>query len=741
MCAVTMLAGEPTSAGKSLAERVVIRRDTYGIRHIFAETDEAAAFGLGYAQAEDHLDVVARHLVDARGESATIFGPSALENDIAMQRLDNHPEARRHFNAVGRSFRAVLDAFAGGINLYVQQHRAGLPAWIPTFTGVDVLADVRSGAADSVGSAALIRALAAKYGAPGDPTPDLRTDDEAEYESAGSNAFALAGSRTTSGKPILLGNPHLSWASRYWEAHVVVPGRLNFYGSTLAGLPWLRAGFNEHLGYVQTNNAPDLSDVFALPLDPSRPDAYLFDGRSRPLVRKTVVVEVTQPDGSLVSESRSFWSSHVGPIVYRSRDKAFALRSVALDSWRQFEGFYELSHARSLRQYLHTLGRLFNHTSNFTYADATGNILYQWSAKLPKRVVDGTSYELDVPGDTKKYLWTKYHRLSELPRLLNPPGGYIQNANNPPWFVSTRDPIDPNRYPPYVERGDLALRPQLALQLLGSRDRFSPDDVLDLKFTARLLLADRVKPALLEAARKVAAPSADLARGIELMECWDNRVAAASVGAIVFQRFWDTYRAGMPQPYAAAWDSSRPVETPSGLSDPARAVTMLEDAVRWTRSTHGSEAVAWGDVHRYRFGDIDLPGEGAAGIYGAYRVQQFDAAPAGKRIAGQTPTGLAGFGDAWILLVHFTKPLQAWSILAYGQTTNPRSPHSRDQIMTFADHRLRPVWFTEAEIKAHLEREYRPSDPPASAPQAVVQPQTVPSPSVRESPTKGEVRR
>ena len=83
----------------------------------------------------------------------------------------------------------------------------------------------------------------------------------------------LSGSRTTSGKTILLGNPHLSWSSRYWEAHIVVPGRLNFYGSTLVGLPWLRAGFNESLGYVQTNNAPDLSDVFLLPLDPARPES------------------------------------------------------------------------------------------------------------------------------------------------------------------------------------------------------------------------------------------------------------------------------------------------------------------------------------------------------------------------------------------------------------------------------------------------------------------------------------
>ena len=97
-----------------------------------------------------------------------------------------------------------------------------------------------------------------------------------------------SGSRTTTGKPILLGNPHLQWSSLYWEAHVRVPGTIDFYGSTLVGIPVLRAGFNDRLGFVTTNNAPDLDDVFTLTVDPTRADHYLFDGGSRPLRRRDV---------------------------------------------------------------------------------------------------------------------------------------------------------------------------------------------------------------------------------------------------------------------------------------------------------------------------------------------------------------------------------------------------------------------------------------------------------------------
>jgi acyl-homoserine-lactone acylase len=130
------------------------------------------------------------------------------------------------------------------------------------------------------------------------------------------------------------------------------------------------------------------------------------------------------------------------------------------------------------------------------------------------------------------------------------------------------------------------------------------------------------------------------------------------------------------------------------------------------RTAFGSERVAWGEANRFRFGDVDLPGDGASGTYGTFRVMRFDAVdPASPvRVAGHVSRDRvpAGFGDAWVLLVDFSQPVSAWSVLAYGQTTNLDSPHSRDQIRIFADHTLRRAWYTEAEIRANLEREYRP---------------------------------
>jgi acyl-homoserine-lactone acylase len=533
---------------------------------------------------------------------------------------------------------------------------------------------------------------------------------EALGDEPGSNAFALSGKKTTTGRPILLGNPHLSWSLLYWEAHVTVPGRINFYGSTLVGIPVLRAGFNDRLGYVQTNNDPDLEEIYALPLVPGRPGVFLHEGRERPIERRHVTAEVKQADGRVVTEQRAYEETAIGPVIHRTAHRLFVIRSINLEWWRHYEGFFELLHARSLTEFRRTLGRGLVVSSNYTYADVDGNILYAWNARLPRRPDPAVDYQLDVPGDSGRLFWKGIHRLAELPRLLNPPGGYVQNANNPPWWTSLRDRLDPGRYPPYIERGELSLRAQGVLEALDATARFSLDDVRQLKFSTRMLAADRLLPDLVSAAQRVAAPSEPLRAGLDMLTEWDRRVSAGSRGAVLFERFASIYSEQYNDGFAIPWNALEPMTTPVGLADPGAAVVALERAVVEVRQRYGSERVAWGEVNRFRFGDIDLPGDGSAGRHGLFRVVAFDATQDGMRVAGNVGPNqpLAGFGDAWVLMVHFTRPVAAWSVLAYGQTANLESPHSRDQIRLFANHELRPVWFSEEAIAANVERRYRP---------------------------------
>jgi acyl-homoserine-lactone acylase len=707
MCAAAAACALPSPqlSPAGLARDVVIRRDRFGVPHITARTHEAAAFAFGYAQAEDHAPQIVRRLLAGRGEEAKYFGAEGIENDFAMARLGSLAESRGGLDRVGQTFRRMLGAYAAGVNEYVRARRSLFPEGIPDFDAADVMAGLRATAVESVGGPVVVRQLREKYEGQSPAEPRAVLD-----EAAGSNALALAGSRTTTGKPILLGNPHLNWSSLYWEAQVTVPAQMNFYGSTLVGMPVLRAGFNERLAFVQTNNAPDLDDIYRLPLDSRAPDHYLFDGKRYPLERRDVSIEVRNPAGERVRTTRTYWFSHLGPIVHRSATDAFALRSVRLEAWQYFEGFFQAAQATSLDGFLRVMRRRYVPTSNFTYADANGNILYLWNARLPRRAEDGSSYELDVPA-SRKYLWRGLHELDDLPRLLNPRGGYVQNANNPPQFACLADPLDMRRYPSYVERGELGLRPQLAITMLEERPRFSIEDVIRLKFDTRVLLAERIKPALLDALRRATALSADARAGMAALEEWDNRASAESRGAALFFRFWDTYIRDVKEPFATRWDGAQPVATPSGLSDIAAAIRHLEGAVRWMRDTYGDERAAWGDINRYRVGALDLPAEGCTGTYGCFRVQRFVNVEGRRRnVAGNlADRGPVGFGDAWVLVVDFSTPTPtAWSVLAYGQTTDLASPHSRDQIQLLAGRRLRRAWFRPDEIRANLEREYRP---------------------------------
>jgi acyl-homoserine-lactone acylase len=694
---------------------LVIRRTEYGVPHISASTFHGIGVGLGYAQAEDYRERVIMALLRAKGWMGRSFGKDSAESDFAATLV--HARVEETYHLLDADTRAMYDGFAEGVNRYVRAHAAALPAWAqPVFHGHDV-------AAGDIGTAGLTasRNLVLRYlrrdstarqgggsGADDDDRAEQAHDDafrprQGSDADVGSNAWALAPSRTTSGRAILLRNPHLAWSAGYWEAHVTVPGKLDFYGDFRIGSAFsVVGGFNANLGWATTNNAPDLDEVYELDLDPAMPEHYRFDGTSVPIRADLATVRYRVGD-SLVTVTRRVPTTPLGPVVYRTADKLYIVRAGPAGEYRAGAQFLAMMRARSLAEWKGALAMRARATSNLTYADRAGNILTIWMGSVPRLPTKSGGDSLPIPARGSADIWTQLIALDSLPQFLNPRGGYVHNENDAPHFGNLRVPLDTARYPDNVERGELRLRSQHALQLIANTRKFSLEDVVRTKHSMRMLLADRVKADLLKAviASPVATDSATR-RALAVLSAWDNTVAPTSRGGLLFETWWRRYLAqARDTAFAETWSWRRLTQSPRGIGQPDKAVEAFTWAIAETQRKFGALDVAWGDVHRVRRGAVDVPVGGCSGALGCFRVLSYEEQPDGKRVANS--------GDGWILAVEFgSRVPRAYSVLAYGQSTDPASPHHDDQAAAFARGELKRVRFTMADVMKYTVRSYTP---------------------------------
>jgi acyl-homoserine-lactone acylase len=525
----------------------------------------------------------------------------------------------------------------------------------------------------------------------------------------GSNAWAFGPSRTRSKRAILLRNPHLQWSAGYYEAHITVPGQIDYYGDFRIGGPFgVIGGFNRDLGWATTNNDPLLDQVYALDLDPAHADHYLLDGTSHPIQREAVQVDYR--DGATVaSETRDVPRTPFGPVIYRDSTKIYVLRAAMDGDFRAGEQFLRMMRAHSLAEWKDAMRMRARLNSSFTYADRAGNVFYVWNAAIPS-LPNGTGTDTTaVPVRGVADIWTHYVPFDSLPQVLNPKGGYVHNENDPPYYTNMREPLDRSRYPAYFPEPRLGLRSQLAINLIDTPRKLSLKDVIALKHSYRMLLADRVRDDLVAAVR-ASHPAPDLAAAIDVISRWDKTVAPASRGGVLFELWWRRYIAGARPDtmYAQPWSATAPTSTPRGIRFPDRAVEAFSWAVREATQRYGRADVAWGDVHRVRVGGVDVPVGGCNGDIGCFRVLWYKDVPDGKREA-------VG-GDGWILAVEFADQPRAYSVLAYGESPRPDSPFHSDQAAMFARGELKPVAWSDADIERQTIRRYRPGERRESLP-------------------------
>jgi len=697
----TTVASAQTSVSRPYHDRVEIRRTAYGVPHILAEDLGALGFGMAWVQLEDHGARVVVELLRARGTLATVFGRDSIDSDFWRQPFHTH--AVETFHELHADTRALLEGWAAGVNAYVRSHPDDLPTWAPSdFTGYDAAALWVDETTETK-----VRVFRARQAARRALADSITKLDQ------GSNAWAFAPSRTTSGRAILLRNPHLSWDAGYYEAHITVPGVIDFYGDFRVGHSlYFNGGFNAHLGWATTNNNPDLEEIYALDVDPERPDHYLFDGGSVPVERVPVTVAYRNGPG-LSTETRDTWRTPLGPVVERADGKVYVVRSPAWDDFRRVEQFLRMMQARSLDEWLQAVSIRAHVESNLTYADRDGNIVYLWNAAVPVLPTPSGGDTAAIPASRSDQIWRDLVPLAALPMVKNPKGGYVQNANDPFYYTNLNAIPDSNAFPANFPRPSLALRTQLSLRLVQEKPKMSLGDVIRLKHDYTMLLAERMKDDLMREVRATN-PTGAVADAVGVLERWDGTTAPESRGGTLFESWFQHYFAAdaenrgsygerWARAFAVPWSPAAPTTTPRGIGNPERAVTAFIAAVDEVTHYFGATDVAWGDAHRMRVGDVDLPVGGCSGSYGCFRVINYGVSPDSLWVANR--------GDGWVLAVEFGKDRpRAYSILAYGESSLDGSPHHADQAAMFARGQLKRVAFTEDEIARDLVRRYRPGD-------------------------------
>jgi acyl-homoserine-lactone acylase len=311
---------------------VEIIRTEHGVPHIRATTLRAGAYGLAWVMSEDHGPRTAVNILRASGGMARVFGRDSIESDFAAWR--DRQRAVETYHLLDESTRDVYEGFAEGLNRFIELHPAAFPSGMPRFSAYDVAAlDIGGTSGGALRAYKRLLDPAAR-----DSTRRGAGDmDAQEADNVGSNAWAFAPSRTKSGRAILLRNPHLNWNAGYYEAHLTVPGVVDFYGDFRIGGPFLViGGFNRYLGFATTNNAQDLDELYALDADTITPDHYYFDGMPVPLRRE--LATVTYRNGEqLATEAREQWTTPLGPVVHRANGRIYVVKTAGEGDFRAGE--------------------------------------------------------------------------------------------------------------------------------------------------------------------------------------------------------------------------------------------------------------------------------------------------------------------------------------------------------------------------------------------------------------------
>jgi penicillin amidase/acyl-homoserine-lactone acylase len=675
MAAAMLMGAAAEAAPSTYADEVRIRRDEWGVPHIRAKSDAAAAYGLAWAQAEDDFATIQEAVFQSRGRLAELKGPAGIENDYLVHLQDVWGTVRRRYaRDLAPATRKVMEAYAASLNAYAAKHPDKvLPGLLP-ITGQDLAAATTFRGPSFYGLDDVFRRTLR-------PQAQKLALAEPKLET-GSNGVAVAPSRSADGATRLLVNSHQPFTGplAWYEAVIQTDEGWHVAGGFFPGGPFMLHGHNAHLGWASTVNNPDLADVFQLTVNPANREEYRLDGAWKRFESHWVEIKVKRADGGFDVMRKEIARSAHGPVVRNDRGVC-AIRYAGMGEIRQNEQYFAMNKARNLSEWKAAMAMGVLPSINYVYGDAKGNVGYVHNGRYPVRK-EGVDWSGVVPGDRSDLIWNAQLPFAKIPQVWNPKSGWVFNANNTPFqATSEADDLKPGAFSKTLGlQTNMTNRAWRALETYGADTSITAEEFeaykYDLTFSSRSDLAKALT--LLGALNAKDDP--DLAAAQALLKVWDRR----------------THRDSRAAPLAV-------LTVLKLLQTPARPpVAVLKETMAELRTHFGRIDPTWGEVNRIRRGKVDLPVDGGPDIFRAIY---------GRPDPDGRLRGLAG--DTFIMFVTWDRAgaMSSTSIHQFGSATlDEASPHFADQTPLFAAMKTKPVRFTEEQLKGHIVRDYRPGE-------------------------------
>jgi acyl-homoserine-lactone acylase len=698
-----------TARWQAQAARVTITRDDWGIAHVKGKSDADAVFGMIYAQAEDDFNRVETNFINAQGRLAETEGEAAVWRDLRMK-LFIQPDALKADYARSPAWlKALMIAWADGLNFYLHTHPAVKPRVITHFEPWMALSFSEGSIGGDIESVSLGQ-LEGFYGKKQVALSDIETGRE-RPEPSGSNGFAIAPSHTRDGHALLLINPHTSFFFRS-EAQVTSDQGLNAYGAATWGQFFTYQGFNANAGWMHTSSGADVIDEFAetIATRGGRLE-YRFGKEWRPVTVTDIVIPYRDGAGAMQTRTITTYHTLHGPVV-RSADGKWISVSLMNKPLAALEQSFLRTKATDLNSFLKVAELRANSSNNTIFASSKGEIAYLHPQFIPRRN-DRFDYTKPVDGSDPATAWQGEHKLSELPKVITPQNGWVTNTNNWPWTSAGADSPKQAAFPRYMDSVGENPRGPHAVRVLSATPKFTPDTLLAAAYDPYLTAFADLVPTLIAAYDRLGATDPQrsaLAEPIAALRGWDYRSSESSVPTALAM-FWGN---ALVARFGEAAKQDGDALVPYLIARPSDADRLgaLSDAVTKLTGDFGKWNTPWGDINRFQRinGALQQPFDDSRPSIpiGFASAQWGSLASFGAKPWPGTKRWYGTYGNSFVAVVEFGPKLTARAISAGGESGDPASAHFNDQAERYRTHNFRHVYFTPAELQGHVERRYQP---------------------------------